>query len=168
MRIELMTEGDWPTVAAIYREGIATGHATFATEPPASWAAWSAGKLNACSLVARVGDRVVGWAAVSPTSARACYAGVAEHSVYIAAAARGIGLGALLMAELIRVTEAAGIWTLQSSIFPENVASRKLHAHCGFREVGVRERIALMAYGPLEGTWRDTILLERRSATVGT
>ncbi|NTU84727.1 MAG: N-acetyltransferase [Chloroflexales bacterium] len=168
MCVEQMTEADWPAVEAIYREGIATGHATFATAPPNSWATWSAGKINVCSLVARAGDQVIGWAAVSPTSARACYAGVAEHSVYITAAARGTGVGALLMTELIRVTEAAGIWMLQSSIFPENGASRRLHARCGFREVGVRERIALMTYGPLEGRWRDTILLERRSATVGT
>lgn len=167
MRIELMTEADWPAVEAIYREGIASGHATFATEPPASWEAWSAGKINPCSLVARAGDEIVGWAAVSPTSARACYAGVAEHSVYIASAARGMGVGRALLEELFRVTEAAGIWMLQSSIFPENTASYALHLRCGFRAVGRRERIALMTYGPLEGRWRDTIMLERRSSTVG-
>ena len=167
MRIELMNEADWPVVEAIYREGIATGHATFASEPPASWAAWSAGKINPCSLVARTGEQLVGWAAVSPTSSRTCYAGVAEHSVYIAATARGMGVGRALLEELFRVTEAAGIWTLQSSIFPENTASHALHLRCGFREVGRRERIALMTYGPFEGRWRDTIILERRSSTVG-
>jgi phosphinothricin acetyltransferase len=167
MQIDGMTEAAWPAVAAIYREGIATGHATFATEPPASWADWSAGKIGMCSLVARTGDAVVGWAAVSPTSARACYAGVVEHSVYVAAAARGQGVGAQLLATLIRVTEEAGIWTIQSSLFPENGASRALHARCGFREVGRRERIARMPYGPLAGQWRDTILIERRSSTIG-
>lgn len=167
MRVELMTEADWTAVDAIYREGIATGHATFATEPPPSWETWSAGKINPCSLVARIGDTVVGWAAVSPTSARACYAGVAEHSIYIAGEVRGMGVGQALLAELFRVTEAAGIWMLQSSIFPENEASCRLHARCGFRAVGRRERIALMTYGPMEGRWRDTILLERRSAIVG-
>lgn len=167
MRIELMTEADWPAVETIYREGIATGHATFATEPPASWEAWAAGKINPCSLVARAGEQVLGWAAVSPTSARACYAGVDEHSVYVAGAAQGQGVGQALLQELFRVTEAAGIWTLQSSIFPENLASHSLHLRCGFREVGRRERIALMTYGPFEGRWRDTIILERRSSTVG-
>lgn len=167
MQLDLLTEGDWPVVAAIYREGIATGHATFADEPPATWAAWSAGKLHACSLVARTGGVVVGWAAISPTSTRSCYAGVAEHSLYVAASARGAGVGARLLEELIRVSEAAGIWMLQSSIFPENVASRALHARYGFREVSTRERIALMTYGLAAGCWRDSILLERRSVTVG-
>lgn len=167
MRIALMTEANWPTVEAIYREGIATGHATFATEPPSSWEVWAGGKINQCSLVAQTGDTVLGWAAVSPTSARACYAGVAEHSVYIASAAQDQGVGRALLEELFRVTETAGIWTLQSSIFPANAASYALHLRCGFREVGRRERIALMTYGPFEGRWRDTIILERRSSTVG-
>ncbi len=167
MQIEPMHEADWPQVAAIYREGIATGNATFATEPPGSWAAWSAGKLNACSIVARDGPAILGWAAVSPTSSRACYAGVVEHSVYVAAAARGRGVGALLLGGLIRVTEAQGIWTIQSSIFPENTASLSLHARHGFRVVGRRERIAQMEGGPYAGRWRDTVLIERRSAVVG-
>lgn len=162
-----MTEADWPAVAAIYREGIATGHATFAEEPPATWAAWLGGKLASCSLVARADTSILGWAAVSPTSTRACYAGVGEHSLYVAGGARGLGIGAQLLAELVRVSEAAGLWMLQSSIFPENVASRALHARCGFREVGVRDRIALMTYGPMAGHWRDTILLERRSTIIG-
>lgn len=166
-QLETMREDDWPLVAAIYREGIATGNATFATEPPASWAAWSAGKLNACSIVARDGAAILGWAAVSPTSSRACYAGVVEHSVYVAQAARGRGIGALLLHRLIQVTEAHGIWTIQSSIFPENVASLALHARHGFREVGRREQIALMEYGAYAGQWRDTVLIERRSATAG-
>lgn len=166
MQIELMTEADWPAVAAIYREGIATGHATFATEPPDSWSAWCAGKINRCSMVARVDGATLGWVAVSPTSARACYAGVVEHSVYVAAAARGMGVGAALLRALFDATEAAGIWTIQSSLFVENLASRALHARCGFREVGTRERIAVMPYGPLAGQWRDTVLVERRSKAI--
>jgi phosphinothricin acetyltransferase len=162
-----MQEEDWPLVAAIYREGIATGNATFATEPPASWAAWSAGKLNACSIVARDGQSILGWAAVSPTSSRACYAGVVEHSVYVAAAARGQGIGSQLLQELIRTAEAQGIWTIQSSIFPENEASMTLHIRNGFRVVGRRERIARMEYGPYAGQWRDTVLIERRSEEIG-
>lgn len=166
MQIDLMTEADWPAVAAIYREGIATGQATFATEPPASWAAWCAGKIGSCSMVARADRAICGWVAASPTSARACYAGVVEHSVYVAAAARGTGVGAALLRALFAASEAAGIWTIQASLFPENLASRALHARCGFREVGARERIAVMPYGPLAGQWRDTILIERRSTAI--
>ena len=167
MQIEPMHEADWPQVAAIYREGIATGNATFATEPPGSWAAWSAGKLNACSIVARDGPAILGWAAVSPTSSRACYAGVVEHSVYVASAARGRGVGSRLLEGLIHATEAHGIWTIQSSIFPENTSSLSLHARHGFRVVGTRERIAQMEYGPYAGRWRHTVLIERRSGVVG-
>lgn len=166
-QLEPMREDHWPLVAAIYREGIATGNATFATEPPGSWAAWSAGKINACSIVVRDSSSILGWAAVSPTSSRACYAGVVEHSVYVAQAAWGRGIGAQLLQELIRVTEAHGIWILQSSIFPENTASLALHTRHGFREVGRRERIARMEHGPYAGQWRDTVLIERRSAIVG-
>jgi phosphinothricin acetyltransferase len=165
--LELMREDDWLLVAAIYREGIASGNATFATEPPASWVDWSTGKINACSIVARDGPSILGWAAVSPTSSRACYAGVVEHSVYVGEAARGHRIGSQLLQELIRVTEAQGIWTIQSSIFPENEASMALHTGNGFRIVGQRERIARMAYGPYAGQWRDTVLIERRSAIVG-
>src|SRR4051812_20772220 len=165
--LEPMLEDDWSRVAAIYREGIATGNATFATAPPESWAAWSAGKINACSIVVRDGPTILGWAAVSPTSSRACYAGVVEHSVYVAQTARGRGIGAQLLHELIRVTEAQGIWMIQSSIFPENGASLALHSRCGFRVVGQRERIARMEYGSYAGQWRDTVLIERRSTSVG-
>jgi phosphinothricin acetyltransferase len=165
--IDVMGEADWPAVAAIYREGIATGNATFAEEPPASWEAWCAGKIGACSLVAREGDAILGWAAVSPTSGRACYAGVVEHSLYVANVARGRGVGGRLLEALVAATEAHGIWTLQSSIFPENGASLALHLRHGFREVGRRERIALMTYGPYAGQWRDTILVERRSRRAG-
>jgi phosphinothricin acetyltransferase len=167
VQIDVMNEADWPAVAAIYRDGIATGNATFATEPPASWQAWATGKLNACSIAARDGERIQGWAAVSPTSSRACYAGVVEHSIYIAAAARGQGIGSQLLAELIRVTEAQGLWMIQSNIFPENRASVRLHERAGFRVVGRRERIAQMEIGPWAGQWRDTLLIERRSPRVG-
>jgi phosphinothricin acetyltransferase len=167
VQLETMRENDWPLVAAIYREGIATGNATFATEPPASWAARPTGKINTCSIVARDGQAILGWAAVSPTSSRACYAGVVEHSVYVAEAARGQGVGSQLLQELIRVTEAQSIWTIQSSIFPENETSLALHTRNGFRIVGQRERIAQMEYGPYAGQWRDTVLIERRSEVVG-
>jgi L-amino acid N-acyltransferase YncA len=167
IQLEPMGENDWPLVAAIYREGIATGNATFATEPPETWTAWSAGKINACSIVVRDGPAILGWAAVSPTSSRTCYTGVVEHSVYVAEAARGRGIGAQLLQELIRVTEGQGIWTIQSSVFPENVASMTLHRRHGFRVVGLRERIARMEYGPYAGQWRDTMLIERRSTNVG-
>lgn len=166
-QIELMAEDDWPWVEAIYRAGIATGNATFATEPPASWQAWSAGKLNMCSIVLRDAEQIQGWAAVSPTSSRACYAGVVEHSIYVAADARGRGVGSQLMAALIAICESHGLWTIQSSIFPENSASVRLHEQHGFRVVGRRERIAKMEIGPWAGQWRDTLLIERRSTLVG-
>lgn len=165
--ISAMTESDWPAVAAIYQEGIDTGNATFTPAPPASWEEWQRGKLTACSLVARAGEAVVGWAALSPTSTRAVYAGVAEVSVYVAAAARGRGVGAALLQALIAASEAQGIWTLQAGIFPENAASLRLHAAHGFRVVGRRERIGQMTVGAQRGLWRDILLLERRSTVVG-
>ncbi|KTR52586.1 phosphinothricin acetyltransferase [Curtobacterium oceanosedimentum] len=157
-----MTAGDWPAVEAIYREGIATGNATFEAEPP-TWEAFNGGKLPDHRFVALGGDVVLGWVAVSPTSARPVYRGVVEHSVYVAAAARGRGIGHLLLDAMIASTEAAGIWTIQSGIFPENTASRALHTHHGFRELGTRERIGLMTFGPWAGQWRDNVLVERRS-----
>lgn len=159
--IEPMRPEDWPQVRAAYAEGIASGQATFETEPPA-WEQWDAGHLAAGRLVARRDGRVIGWAALSPVSRRPCYAGVAEVSVYIAAAHQGQGVGATLLAALIAAAEGAGIWTLQGSTFPENAASLRLQARFGFRVVGRRERIAR-----LRGVWRDTVLTERRSATVG-
>ena len=152
---------DWSQVRAIYQEGIATGHATFETTAP-DWQQWDAGHLTDCRLVARNGEKILGWAALSAVSRRQVYAGVAEVSVYVAADARGQGLGNRLMAELIAASKPCGIWTLQSSIFPENQASVALHLKYGFREVGRRQRIA-----KLQGHWRDTVLLERRSRTVG-
>jgi L-amino acid N-acyltransferase YncA len=161
--IRPLVPADWPAVEAIYRDGIATGHATFESEPP-DWEAFHAGKLSAGRLVAVGGDRVIGWTALSPVSARPVYRGVGEHSLYVDADRRGRGVGTALLQELINASEAAGIWMIQSSIFPENVASLALHDRAGFRRVGTRERIALMTYGPCAGTWRDTILMERRSA----
>ncbi len=156
-----MNREDWAAVREIYREGIATGEATFERAAP-GWEKWDAGHLRCCRLVARVGKEVLGWAALSPVSGRAVYAGVAEVSVYVAARARGRGVGRLLLAALMAESERNGIWTLQCSIFPENRASIELHRKAGFRVVGTRERI-----GCMEGRWRDTVLMERRSATMG-
>ena len=152
---------DWAAVEAIYRDGIATGHATFEAEPP-SWDAFNTGKLTVGRLVAVHGGEVLGWAALSPVSMRPVYRGVVEHSVYVAAAARGQAVGTILLSELIDAADDAGIWTVQASIFPRNTASLALHDRAGFRRIGTRERIAQMSYGPLAGAWRDTILIERR------
>jgi len=163
-----MTEADWPAVRRIYQEGIDTGHATFESTPPDTWEAFSRSKLSAGRLVARAGSgEVAGWAVLSPVSARKVYAGVAEVSIYIAAAHRGRRVGDALLAELIRVAEAAGIWTLQSGTFPENAASVALQVRHGFRIIGRRERIGRMEHGPFAGRWRDTVLLERRSRLAG-
>jgi phosphinothricin acetyltransferase len=159
--IELMRPQDWEFVRAIYLEGLATRQATFETEAP-DWERWDAGHLPQCRLAARSGDGVLGWAALSPVSRREVYAGVAEVSVYVAASARGRGVGVALMRALIEASERHGVWTLQSSIFPENHASVALHLKHGFREVGRRERIARH-----HGVWRDTVVLERRSSVVG-
>lgn len=159
--IEPLVPADWPAVRAIYAEGIATGHATFESEPP-SWEAWTAAHHAACRLVARCDGRVVGWAALSGVSTRPAYAGVAEVSLYVAAAHRGRGIGTALLRALVARSEEEGIWTLQAGILPENAASVRLHLGCGFRVVGRRERLGRMA-----GCWRDVLLLERRSAIVG-
>jgi L-amino acid N-acyltransferase YncA len=159
--IEPMTAAHWPAVRAIYEEGIATGDATFETAAPA-WADWDRGHLPGHRLVATRDGRVVGWAALSPISDRCAYAGVAEASVYVAAAAAGRGVGRALLDRLVAGAEAAGIWTVQAGVFPENRASLALHRRCGFRTVGVRERL-----GRLDGRWRDVVLLERRSPMIG-
>jgi L-amino acid N-acyltransferase YncA len=148
---------DWPAVERIYAEGIATGEATFETAPP-TWSEFDRGRLPGHRLVAIENGEVAGWAALMPTSARACYAGVVEHSVYVAESTRGRGIGKALMHALIAGADAGGLWTIQTSVFPENEASVALHESVGFRVVGRRERIA-----QLDGVWRDTILLERRS-----
>jgi L-amino acid N-acyltransferase YncA len=156
MEVTPMTAADWPTVRSIYLEGIATGDATFETAAP-EWERWDAAHLKSCRLVARVDNEVAAWAALSPVSARAVYAGVAEVSIYVAQRARGKGLGAALLRALVAESEANGVWTLQAGIFPENTASIALHRPAGFRIVGTRERI-----GCMDGRWRDVVLMERR------
>jgi L-amino acid N-acyltransferase YncA len=151
-----LTEADWPRVAEIWGEGIATGIATFETEPP-SWELFDASRRPEGRFVAELAGVVVGWAGLSPVSSRPCYAGVAENSVYVASEARGRGIGTALMRALADAARAAGIWTIQTSIFPENTASLALHERAGFRIVGRRERIA-----ELDGVWRDTLFLELR------
>ena len=156
-----MTPEDWPLVRDIYEEGLQTGDATFETVCP-DWEEWNSRHHEFCRLVLRPGGTIAGWAALSPVSSRAVYAGVAEVSIYVAAAHRGQGAGRVLMAALVLASEAARIWTLQASIFPENGVSIALHKQHGFRLVGKRERI-----GCLQGRWRDTVLMERRSTSIG-
>ena len=160
-----MQPDDWPAVGEIYREGIATGNATFETELP-DWEQWESGHRQDCRFVACAGEHragtLLGWAALSPVSARRVYAGVAEISVYVAASARGQGIGRALLETLVAESERCGIWTLQAGIFPENAASMALHKSCGFWEVGTRRRI-----GKLRHAWRDVLLLERRSSIAG-
>lgn len=152
-----MRASDWEQVRAIYLEGIRSGHSTFETEAP-SWERWDEGHLSIARLVMRDGETILGWAALSPVSRRQVYRGVAELTVYVSENARGQGIGRALLEALIDESEKDGIWTLQASIFPENLASVQLHVRCGFREVGRRARIAMM-----NGVWRDTLLFERRS-----
>ncbi len=156
-----MAASDWPAVRRIYADGIATGNATFETGPP-DWAAWDRNHHAECRLVARLEGQVIAWAALSSVSARACYGGVAEHSIYVDEAHRGRGIGKLLLSRLVAESEMAGFWTLQSSIFPENHASIAVHLACGFRILGRRKRVAM-----LNGVWRDTVIVERRSDSVG-
>src|SRR5438093_878448 len=160
LRIDTMTENDWPEVCLIYEEGLATGVGSFETAAP-SWEQWNAARLPHSRLVARE-DRIVGWAALSRFSERSCYAGVAEVGIYVAARARGRGIGRALLLALVESAEAHGIWTLQGATIAENAASLALQASCGFRLVGRSERIATR-----DGKWHDTILTERRSHTVG-
>lgn len=161
MILRAMGPADWPAVRRIYEEGIATGDATFEISAP-SWEKWDDQHLAVGRLVAELDGEVVGWAALSGVSDRCVYAGVAEVSVYVAGTARGHGVGGELLQALIQASEAAGFWTLQAGIFPENTASLAIHARAGFREVGRRERL-----GQLLGRWRDALLLERRSRNVG-
>jgi phosphinothricin acetyltransferase len=167
LEIASMIPADWPQVAAVYQSGIDTGNSTFATQPPVSWEEWCAEKIAACSLVARQGDGIVGWAALSPVSSRCVYRGVAEVSLYVTQSARGQGVGSALLAALIVKSEAEGIWTLQAGIFPENTASLRTHLRQGFRQLGVHEKIGYMSFGPYQGQWRDVALLERRSTVAG-
>ncbi len=160
VELRALSVEDWPVVADIYWDGMRDGLATFETEVP-TWERWDAAHLPGQRLVAELLGEVVGWAALSPASKRRCYAGVAENSVYVARDARGLGIGRLLLEALLDRAEAAGIWMIQTSIFPENRASLVLHERCGFRVVGTRERIAKR-----DGVWRDTVFLERRSGVV--
>ena len=148
-------------VAEIYLEGIATGQATFETTAP-TWENWDKAHLQTCRIAAFEDGQMLGWAALSPVSGRCVYAGVAEVSVYVSHNFRGKGIGKILLTELIKASEADGIWTLQSGTFRENIASIELHEKCGFRQIGYREKV-----GCMNGIWRDTILLERRSVSVG-
>jgi phosphinothricin acetyltransferase len=161
--IEPMAAADAGTVLAIYQAGLDTGQASFETRAP-DWAAFDAARLADHRYVARERStgQVLGWVAVSAVSSRCVYAGVVEHSVYVASGARGQGVGTALLRALIRSTERAGIWTIESGIFPENAASLRLHQSMGFRMVGTRERL-----GRHHGRWRDVVLLERRSPAVG-
>jgi L-amino acid N-acyltransferase YncA len=159
--IDQMRAGDWEQVRSIYLQGIRTGHSTFETNAP-TWERWDEAHLQFARLVMRDGETILGWAALSPVSKRRVYRGVAELTVYVTESARGQGIGRALLEALIDNSEKNGIWTLQASIFPENMASIKLHQQCGFREVGRRERI-----GVLNGVWRNTLLFERRSKAAG-
>ena len=160
MELRELREEDWPAVREIFRRGIATGNATFETEAP-SWDAWNRSQLDGHRWVAVEGGRVVGWVAAHPVSLRPCYRGVVEHSVYVDDAFQGRGIGRALLDRLAESTEEAGIWTIQTGVFPENEASLKLHERCGFRVVGTQEKL-----GKLDGVWRDVVVLERRSEVI--
>lgn len=161
MEIRPLTHHDWPRVHAIFVEGIATGNATFETEPP-SWEEFDGTHLADHRLVAVDAGEVVGWVTLAPTSSRGCYAGIVEDSVYVAEGARGRGVGTALLDALVASADEAGLWTIEAGMFPENAATIALHERAGFRLVGRRERI-----GKLGGVWRDTLLFERRSSRVG-
>jgi L-amino acid N-acyltransferase YncA/predicted N-acetyltransferase YhbS len=170
VQVRAMSEHDWPQVSAIWAEGIATRNATF-EQAPAGWAGFDAGRAGHLRLVAQESggtpadgpaDALLGWAAAGPVSTRRVYSGVMEHSVYVAARARGRGVGLALLNALIAACESTGVWTLRSGIFPENEASLRLHEACGFRRIGVQERV-----GRRDGRWRDVVQVERRSAVGG-
>lgn len=161
LHLDLMSSQDWEAVKEIYEEGIATGNATFQQSAP-TWEEWNNSHLLHSRIVAKEGDQILGWAALTPVSGRCVYAGVAELSVYVSDKARGKGVGKQLLLKLIEESEANGIWTLQAGIFPENTPSIKIHEASGFRIFGIRERI-----GKMNGVWRDNLQLERRSKTVG-
>lgn len=152
---------DWESVAQIYKEGIATGYATFETNTP-TYDDWDKNHLRSCRLVAEREGKIAGWAALSPVSSRCVYGGVGEVSVYVGIDFHGLGIGKMLMKNLILESEKAGLWTLQSGMFPENTASIKLHEKVGFRKIGYREKV-----GKLHGVWKDNLIYERRSQTVG-
>ena len=159
--IRPMKDSDWTAVSAIYADGIKTGYATFETSVP-SYEEWNSNHLSSCRFVAEREGKVVGWAALSPVSSRCVYGGVGEVSVYVDSEHHGLGIGKILMKHLILNSEKDGLWTLQSGIFPENTGSIKLHEKVGFRKIGYREKV-----GKLNGEWKDNLLFERRSNTVG-
>jgi phosphinothricin acetyltransferase len=162
-----LAPADWPEVAAISAPGIEDGAATFEVATP-TWEAFDAGKVRNLRLVAvDEADAVVGWAAASHVSSRPAYRGIVEHSVYVARSARGEGVGRLLLEAFIAEADEAGVWTVQSSVFPENAASLRLHQSYGFGVFGRRQRIARSGVGPHAGRWRDTVLIERRSIRNG-
>ncbi len=165
--VEPMTEELWPAVRTIYQAGIDTGHATFESTPPATWEAWHRHHINNMSLVVLEGGVVRGWAALTPASGRCVYAGVAEVSVYVAPEARRHGIGRLLLSTLVARSEAHDFWTLTAGIFPENLASIRLHEAEGFERIGLRRKRGKMSFGPFAGRWRDVLALERRSAIAG-
>jgi phosphinothricin acetyltransferase len=160
--IEEMKSSYWEQIKNIYLEGIKTGTATFQTEVP-NWASWDKGHLTTCRLVARSVNGILGWVALSPTSSRECYKGVVEVSIYVGEKYKGQGIGTTLLTNLIEQSEKNGIWTLYCAIIRENTASIAMHKKCGFKEIGIREKIAKMS----NGEWHDVVLMERRSRTVG-
>ncbi len=161
MNLVEISEENYPAVARIYGEGLQTGTATFETTIP-NWEKWDAGHLSFGRILAVEADDYLGWASLSPVSSRCVYGGVAEVSVYVSDSARGKGVGEFLLKKLIEISEENNIWTLQSGIFRDNIASHKLHIKCGFREIGFKEKV-----GQLRGIWKDNVLLERRSKIVG-
>jgi phosphinothricin acetyltransferase len=162
IRFRSLEPKDWNSVAEIYRLGIETGNATFQTDIP-TWDSWDSAHLKTCRIVATLDNEIIGWAALTPVSGRCVYAGVAEVSVYVSPGYQGQKTGTMLLDKLVSESEEDGLWTLQSSIFPENLPSLKIHRNLGFRKVGIRKKI-----GKMNGKWRDTILLERRSKITGT
>ena len=156
-----MTAEDWTSVAEIYKQGIETGNATFQQEIP-TWDDWNNGHIKSCRIIAEINNEIVGWAALIAVSGRCVYAGVTEVSVYIANKYRGQKIGTKLLDKLIIESENEKLWTLQAGIFPENFTSLKIHEELGFRKIGHREKI-----GKMNGIWRDTVLLERRSKLIG-
>jgi phosphinothricin acetyltransferase len=160
VEIRELREEDWPAVREIFEQGIAGRNATFETEAP-TWDAWNRSQLDGQRYVAVERGRVVGWVAAHLVSSRPCYRGVVEHSVYVHHGSQGKGIGRALLERLFESTEAAGIWTIQTGVFPENEASLALHTNCGFRVVGTQERL-----GKLDGVWRDVVVLERRSEVI--
>ncbi|MEW6983906.1 N-acetyltransferase family protein [Colwelliaceae bacterium 6471] len=161
MHIRPFKKADFEQVKDIYQQGIDTGNATF-QQTAKSWSEWNGSMLNSCRLVATENNTILGWAALSPTSNRYVYRGVCEVSIYISAAAQGKGVGHQLMSALVACSEQHDIWTIQAAIFPENKSSIALHLKHGFRELGTREKV-----GQMNGVWRDSVLLERRSKVVG-